>query len=138
MFQTKMLYGFKNTFNLNPTVKYDGFFESELLYDVLNLSPEECCLDFYGDKQNREGKRYWLSREIKNYKIIKSYALQLKPFELNIINGRDGDDLFLYDTSVVQTNKHKYSYNAFIEYLYSMNIKAQIKKYLKDFINKLV
>ncbi len=74
---------------------------------------EELCTDLYGKKKNREKKRYWLTSLIKDYKIIKSFALHLRPHELNIIFDIKGSEIFLYDTQIVEKN-HKIK-NKFLE-----------------------
>ncbi|MEJ7683900.1 MAG: hypothetical protein WKG06_39785 [Segetibacter sp.] len=42
---------------------------------------------------------------ITDYKIVKSFALQLRPHELNIIFGIQGSEIFLYDIQTVIKNK---------------------------------
>lgn len=81
------------------TVKYDAFFEYKGLGDVLNISEEDLCVDLYQAKDNRQNKRYWLTTKIVNKKIIKSYALNLRPHELNVHANIQGDDIYLYDTA---------------------------------------
>jgi len=39
------------------------------------------------------------------YKILSSYALQLRPQELNVINSIDGNDILLYDTKQLTSKK---------------------------------
>lgn len=98
--QAVMLYGEKTIFKLNPKIRYDAFFENELLYEQLCCKKEDLCIDYFGDKGNREKKRYWLTLSRQPYKVIRSFALVQKPYEWNIINDIKGDDLRLYDTSV--------------------------------------
>lgn len=104
-FQSFLLYGKKESFNLNPEIYYDGYFESEIIYKTLNKKKDEICIDFYGEKKNISCKRYWLTREKHNFKILKSYSLSFKPYELNIINNNEGKELFLYDTNEYCKNR---------------------------------
>lgn len=80
-------------------VKYDFYYEAKYLAHYMNLTEDELCVDFYGLKTNDDNRRYWLTCKPLPYKIIKSYDLAYKPYENNIIMDREGDFLFLYDTS---------------------------------------
>lgn len=82
--QVSLFYGEKKEFNLNPIVKYDAFFENEILYKKLKLTSKELCIDIYGEKGNRLNRRYWLTRETKPYKILAKYGLFYRPIENNI------------------------------------------------------
>lgn len=99
-FQTSLSSGNIGVIKLEPVVKYDSFFENTAIYDWLQLPQDDLCVDYYGDKGNRENKRFWLSREVLPYKIIKSFGLVMKPYELNIKYQIQGNDLFLYDVTV--------------------------------------
>lgn len=133
LFQAPLQYGLQKKFNLNPSMKYDGFFENKLLYEVLGLKESECCIDFYGEKQNRENKRYWLSATSQSYKIIKSFALSFKPYELNVIRNVEGSDFFLYDTTIKAKRVAKVSAFRMTYYLFNYNtsFKHTIKTWLK-------
>ncbi|MDN0050898.1 hypothetical protein QVO10_16220 [Bacteroides gallinaceum] len=98
--QSIMLYGKKEIFKLTPQVKYDAFFESEMIADLLGIKKTDLCIDVYGEKKNREKKRYWLTMSCQPYKIVSSYGLCQKTYEWNIINNIKGDDIFLYDTNI--------------------------------------
>ena len=133
IFQAPSLYGDKQDYKLLPTIIYDGFFENVALYQELRVPKDKLCVDFYGCKQNSMKYKYWLTTNICDYKIIKRYALEQKPYEFNIINNIEGIDLFLYDTEVREKNiynnlkskiKRKISY---IEYLYNMRIRNFVK-----------
>lgn len=126
LYQTKLLWGKKSTFRLkalgSSLLHYDGFFEAKFISHYLNMSSTDLCVDFYGMKGNAEKKRYWLTRKSLNYKVLKSYALSLKPYELNIIYNIEGDGLFLYDTSEALVKRvNKNSAINWTEYLYAVN-----------------
>lgn len=136
IFQAPMLYEKKIEYKLCPTVIYDGFFENVGLYEKLGVPKDKLCVDFYGCKQNAMKHKYWLTTNICDYKIVKSFALEQKPYEYNIINEIEGGDLFLYDTEIIDKNiynkikakiKHRISY---IEYLYNIKIRNFVKQIL--------
>ena len=130
-----MLYGLQKVFKLNPTIRYDGFFENEKLHEALGVDESECCIDFYGEKDNRERRRYWLTTSSQPYKLVTSYGLVLKPYELNVLYQVKGNDLFLYDTTVVSEKKTISNLNRLIIYLYSYDL--SYKNILKGFIRKM-
>ncbi len=90
----------------NMAIKYDGFYERENLGKVMGIDESQLCIDLYGQKRNKLKKQYWLTSSVENYKIIKSFALQIKPHELNIINNINGDEIFLYDTFLKEKKMH--------------------------------
>lgn len=99
-YQVPLQTGLTREFKLDTTVKYDGFFEFEGLYDAFGMTEENLCLDIYGEKGNREDRRYWLTRRNLPYAVVKSFALDMKPASQNIINNIKGREIFLYDTNV--------------------------------------
>ena len=130
IFQSPILYGKKINFKLEANTIYDAFFENELLYEILKKKKDELCIDFYGEKGNRLNKRYWLTRKKKSYKIISSYSLSYKPFELNIINNNEGVEVFLYDTKQRSKNRFINTKRLFYLYMYNKDISiiASIKQ----------
>lgn len=81
------------------SIKYDVFFER-----ILN--EKDILIDLYGTKQKLYVKyKYVLSTNILDYKVVSSYALELKPHELNYLFDIKGNDIYLYDTSIIE--KHK-------------------------------
>lgn len=81
-----------------PTVTYDTYFENQKIYEWLGMSADELCIDYYGDNGNQKKCRFWLSRLLMPYKVVKSFGLLIRPYELNIKHSISGNDLFLYDT----------------------------------------
>lgn len=133
--QAPMQYGLKKHFNLNPIISYDGFFENEHLEGFLNVPSNDICIDLYGEKQKSFKKRFYLSMEELPYKKIRSYALELKPWEMNIIDNREGSDIFLYDMNIPCVNKEKR--NTFVlklQYFYNIRRTKDIYNF---FINRL-
>ncbi len=83
--------------------QYNAFYENMKLSKVLGYTKDDICIDLYGYRSNPK-KRYWLSSKQENYKILKSYTRSLKPMELNIVYNLQGNNLFLYDTSIKEKN----------------------------------
>jgi hypothetical protein len=107
---------------INSFSVYDIFFENIRLNDKLCLSQNELEIDLYGNKQIE--KRYLLTNRLNfNYKIIQSYALSLRPHELNIVYGIEGKDIILYDTTTLNNNNHIENYYNYINtFLYDTKI----------------
>jgi len=80
---------------------YDVYFEIEGLERNLEISQKNICIDFYGKKKNYDKRRYWLSTLPAPYKVIRSFSMELRPQELNVINNLKGKEIFLYDTHVM-------------------------------------
>lgn len=115
-YQTELMYG-KANYKFMPfnesALRYDQFFENESLASYLGISENELCIDIYGMKKNKLNKRYWLTTRVENFKILRSFGLELKPHEMNIINNIEGNHIFLYDTTIKHNNitkleNHKY------------------------------
>ncbi len=85
---------------------YDSFYENINLYQALNLKKDDLCVDLYGYKQKSNAK-FWLSSQILNYTIVRSFSRSLKPLDANTIQNIEGKDLFLYDTSQQKSNPFK-------------------------------
>lgn len=79
---------------------YDAYFESEELKFILeNELKDEVCIDLYGKKIKKNG-RYIVSTATLPYKKIKSFGLDLRPIEMNVICGIEGDAISIYDSSI--------------------------------------
>lgn len=136
-FQTQLLFGLKDKFKLTPSIYYDGFFENPMIAQWLGYNPNDICIDFYGEKNNRLNNRYWLTRKQLSYKILRSYSLSYKPYELNIQQNEIGKELFLYDTQFICRNKFSPTERLFAQYFYNKDFGAiyfllkKIKRLLK-------
>ena len=127
-------------------VCYDGFFENKAIYAALCLTEQECCVDLYGAKKNRMKRKYWLTADIVDLPIEKSYGIAYKPLEQNIINNIEGSGIFLYEANGISTNKIKhnsnillYRYNIgdFEVFLRSYGFKNILKIYIANIKSKL-
>lgn len=110
-------------------VYYNGFMENKKLYKTLGLGEEELCVDLQGGNNNQLNKKYWLTTEVKNYKIIKSYGLNYRPIEENIILENPGEDIFLYDTTIYDKNANKGTHKTRLFQFHLSNIVIFVLQY---------
>ena len=78
---------------------YDVFYENLLIPDILNISKQTLCVDLYGLKKPQE--RFYLTRNMCDYKKIGHYGCFLRPHEDNIYEDIGGQDFILYDTDEI-------------------------------------
>lgn len=97
----RKIYNFSDLSNSKSI--YDVFFESELLADYLLIPRKELQVDLFSSKVVCK-KKYLLSVNKFDYDIIKSYAMELRPLEANVIYNIKGNDIFLYDTNKKKIN----------------------------------
>lgn len=98
-YQVSTLYGSKkyNLKDFKNMIKYDVYFNNIMLHQKLDLAKDDLCIDLYGNNNNINNKRYWLSVQNLPYKIIKQFGMSLRPIELNVINDIKGGHIYLYD-----------------------------------------
>lgn len=134
-YQVPLLLDIKESFVLNPSVVYDVFFENKDIAVYLGLERNEVCVDLYGEKNNRENRRYWLTlKKVKKYKIVKSFGLDFKPWDTNILMNNSGRQVFLYDTLEPATNNFDKT-DAIWNYIYPINRKHIVILFLCFFRN---
>lgn len=102
LFQVPLQYGVKmdfkfTSFDDNNAIKYDGFFESENLFKQQDGS-NSITVSLYGTKKINK-KNLFLSASPLPFRIVKSWAMNLRPIELNILMEQNGNEIFLYDPS---------------------------------------
>lgn len=143
IYQVELQQGVKKNYELpefgGDAVYYDGFFENKSLYQVLKIDENNLCIDLNGEWNNRLNKRYWLTTEVKDYKILKSFGLNYRPIELNILANNLGEDIFLYDTMVMEKSNNKPCRKAMLYHYHLFNMFYFISNYgfyyfLKDFV----
>lgn len=86
--------------------KYDLFFEPILEKPLLGISRELIDVDLNMTKKKKLERRYLLTTKKRNYRLLKSYSLDLRPIELNILQSLEGDGIYFYDTQIKENNKH--------------------------------
>lgn len=110
VYQVPLSMGKSESYNFstirNSRALYDVYFENRQLGDFLNISNSDLCTDLYGEKSEPD-KRYWLSSQASNYRILKSFGLEFRPHELNIILDLPGHHFYLYDTDYTEPFTHK-------------------------------
>ena len=150
VYQVALQQGIKKNYNfheLNLLYKYDMFFEPILEGKIEDIPVELIDIDLNRTKKKRLEKRYILTTKKENFKIIKSYSLNLRPIELNILENLEGKGIYLYDKAMIKRNSdinnfRKLSYDIrgynFIQ-LFLMGLKnlkevlkIKIKIYLKN------
>lgn len=133
VFQVPLQHGNVKNYRLpdfgSEGVCYDGFFENKALYEVLGLRENEVCLDLQGELKNRVNKRYWLTTKKADFKVIKSYGLNFRPIELNVIMNNGGDRIFLYDTHIKEKNVLKVSTKEKLYHYHINNMFLFIRQY---------
>lgn len=92
-------------------VHYDIFFENvdlkkAIKQQALLQGSEDVCIDIYACRELEfVSSRYLLTTRKLNKRIIQSYALDMRPQEINVFMDVKGDDIFLYDMKVDEINK---------------------------------
>lgn len=101
-FQVSLPQGKRRHFDLVPlddkAVTYDSFYENERIVQFFQEKNMEVKVDLYGCQTARQDKRFVLTTQSLPYKIVKEYALQLRPLDLNVLLEIEGKGIYLYDT----------------------------------------
>lgn len=120
-------------------IRYDAFYENENVLkhiaDAVRIQGSEITIDIYGTKPIHH--RYWLTTKRKGYKVLKSFDMNMKPHEMNVILAVPGNRIFLYDTheqGVVP--EHGLTYLNALEYY--NDFKFNRKKILKLFVPVMI
>ena len=124
-----MQYGHKEYrfFPFNDLIRYSNYGLS-LLPEILAVDKNDFVAKLRGKKADLFGKRYCLSMRQLPYKVIRSFGLFLRPWEMNIIDNIPGNDIFLYDTSVPGKKPKGQGINSLILYhLHGFNYKYLLK-----------
>lgn len=94
-------------------VQYDIFFESIALKELLKERYQKpVCIDYYGMRKSYAGYDLCLSSVLLPYEVVDQYGLDLKPYELNVIDKIAGNDIWIYDLhqrkEVKKNRKHHF------------------------------
>lgn len=103
VYQVPMTYGLKKQYHFcrlgaDDSICYDGFFERETGIPQQGIAKEDVVFDINGVRTPDARKRYFVSTQKLDYKILQSYAFQLRPAEMNVLVGIPGEGIYLYDT----------------------------------------
>ena len=94
MLQGKRYYQFGD---FSQLVRYDIYGYNTMIASWLKINENDLIIDLWGDRRSIN-TRYILTQLELPYKVISSYRLSMRPWELNIKYGLKGNDIFLYDT----------------------------------------
>lgn len=144
--QVRLMTGLVESYHFAPVQmvqKYDIYFENINIKDVFDEEVKEgLVVDLAGYGRLEKGKRYLLSTLQLPYKIVKSYGLQLRPYEMNVIQNVPGNCIHLYDTfaenhikRTINPDIMRYEIRGFsvrdlipyVKYLFNESIRNKIK-----------
>ena len=90
--------------NISETSIYTSTYENEQLNLVLGYDKNELEVDLYGTlKKYKPGAHYLLSTKPKPFRVLKTFGMEMRPWEMNVMYDVPGDRIYLYD----MTNKGK-------------------------------
>lgn len=120
-YQVELLNDVKSNYRVpnffDNTIRYDEFFENENIKEYISF--EDVTIDLYGKKYRHT--RYVLTTKQLHKKIIETYALRMKPWELNVINNIDGEGVYLYDITKNERNIFLFNKVDFTKYIFKLN-----------------
>lgn len=128
MRNTNLKYDFASL-EQDPYSVYDVYFERKNVHYKDETDQVE--LDIYGQKDPRHSShRYFASTNHYDYRIVKSYALEMRPAEENVIHGIEGNDIHLYDLNQLENHKtaKKKNHNVYVFYHYLYGNHAEMFK----------
>lgn len=124
-------------------VKYDAYGNNESIASWLNIDIKDLAVHFNQCSRTIR-TRFILTHLNLPYKIINSYALSMRPWELNVKYGIIGDDVYLYDRETcdpLQIAQCKYPFSVlmyfFGRYKKQFSPLFAIKNYYKILKKKL-
>ena len=123
-------------------VKYDIYGNNKSIYKWVEIPERDLCLDLYCISRNKCCKKYYLTTASLNHQIIKSYSLKMRPIELNIKYGIEGNGIFIYNTDnncvkkglVIPSGLYAYFLRNFSIYGLPKYLFISIIKYFKKII----
>lgn len=125
--------------NFDLLDKYDIYSNNLCLYDCLGLSSSETSLDIYGFRDSSSYKRYILTTRQLPFVAIKSFALNMRPIELNVVYNVSGTGLFLYDSTQYVGSSKKQKFNeAVITYFLAGFNKRLLLNYIIRYVKKTI
>lgn len=93
------------------SIRYDEYMNLENLKDNIDFPFREITIDLWGTRNSSNKTKYLLTTKKCNFLIVKSYPIQLRPIELNILYNMEGEGIYLYNTHVKYKNKFVESTN---------------------------
>ena len=127
----------------NKVVCYNGFFENVRIPEFVGLKDGELCVDLNGTRDEKPEERYWLTTQVKDFKVIRTFANELRPIELNIQKNLRGTGIFLYDTSIKEKNRtksnillYRYYLGGVVPFLRKYGESKVLREYFDRYINR--
>lgn len=123
-------------FPFDQLVKYDGFGNNLAIYEMLGLSESECLLDLYGmaDYSKMNLYDYILTTRVMDATPIRTFALNMRPLELNIKYNIKGIGIYLYRCKEIKDVK-EYAIDLSDYYLKGFNLK-ELRRYIYNYYIK--
>lgn len=87
---------------IEQAIKYDVFFERifDDDFSIAEIKAKDICIDLNGKHRDANGRQYLLTSEKqKDLKPIRTFGIQLRPIEENIIADIEGEEFFLYQVT---------------------------------------
>lgn len=103
--------------------RYDSFGNNEGLYRWLSMKPDDVCLDIFGIHE-RKNQRFILSTKQLPYKIVRTFALNMRPIELNVKYNIPGKGLYFYDT--YESGKGNGDYSMYLGDYYFQRLNSEL------------
>lgn len=129
--------------SIEKAVCYDGFFENASIPEFVELIGGELCVDLNGTREEIPEKRYWLTTQVRDLKVIRSFANELRPIELNVQNNVPGTGVFLYDTSIKEKNEtnsnillYRYYLGGVVPFMRKYGETKVLREYFDRYIRK--
>lgn len=145
MYQVPIEHDYNKVYNLehlgDSSVVYDSFFEREKMANWIGYDDKDVCLDLYATKHDFKGKRILVSTAEYPFKLVKSFALELKPHEENIRYEIKGNDIFVYELpesfeGIAGKKKHLDDVT-FYYFRFGMSYQYMIKTLVRRIKNKI-
>lgn len=106
--QVELQYG-KSTFFFpklsDDSVVYDEYMNRRGLGRYLGIDDNELTVDFWGTRRKEDYRRYVLTTETLPFRVVRSFALALRPIELSVTQDVAGEGIWLYDASEETDNR---------------------------------
>ena len=123
--------------DFDELVKYDIYFNNQQIYNWIDISEAQVCLDLYGFNRAPNGQRYILSSRILPYNVIKAFALNMRPIEMNIYQQIGGHGLYLYDTRVNVSSPESFNSDLVSYYIRNFNIRILVRYLFRYYMNAI-
>lgn len=123
-YQVDLRYDYQRPFKFSKLNEsnsvYDAFYENANLTKYLKIRSSECCVNLNGYKPFPKQKKFMLTTNKLSYSIIKSYGLNLRPIDLNVVFSIPGEDIYLYDLTIEKINKFPKNHYNLLSYNYKI------------------